>query len=805
MSMMQRLVSALGLKQNLPPAPEAEQIMAALLPGDIRCAPERAAQGMLEAYSTSPWVRAVSSKVAQAVGSVQWQLYATKSLNTSRYLRTAALQATGIKRKQFKRKMVDLPEGVELVQITDHPMLGLLNNAAMAFPGNVGRTLTQLYLELVGEAFWLLEAQVVQGRLVPQDFWLVPPTWVKSVPTAENRTFRVEPAGSHQGIDIPMELMLWMVDPNPVNPYKRGTGLLRALGDEIDTDEFASKHVRAWFYNSARPDLLVTGDNLAKADTERLEAKWMQRVGGFLNRWKPLFLGAAVQVKELSQKFSDMQLTDLRKWERDIIIHTVGMPPEILGIIESSNRATIDAADYLFAKHVVEPRLEFFRAYLQTHLVPMYDDRLILGYESPVEENADFQLEVAKSAPWSLELDEWRAMGGWDPLPDDKGKVHLVKLTEQLLPIDQVSGSGNGSEPAEPEPARHLPAAPPALPAKATPCTCGEDHGTLQVPISEDLWPLLDDNPVRAITTAWATAAGKAIAQAAGIAKQVGGPEVSALADALGTQVVEDLLQAFDQLRGQLDMQNLVAALERGDIDSAAAIIDQLKVDESLEDAKQSLKAAVLSVADEAARELGEVLGADLTFDMLNPAALQELEQFGAGMVTNVKPETIEGIRKVLVDAYAEGKSPSEVAREIRDSIGLTVRDAQQKVKLYQEWIDSGMSVAEANEKLEKWVAKKIKDRAETIATYELKYAGNRGQEMMWEAAAQNGLLDPDKTMRQWILTNDEHLCALCSEMVGDRAFARIGGPWDTPKGDVYTPQDIHVRCRCAERLVFLK
>jgi len=814
MGMMTRLASALGLKQTMAGAPEAEQIMAALLPSDVRLAPERGVQGMLDAYSRSPWVRAVSSKVAQAVGSVQWQLYATRSEVTRRYLRSAALQARGVERGAYRRKLVDLPEGVELVQVVDHPLLGLLNNAAMAFPGNVGRTLTQLYLELTGEAFWLLEADVVQGRLVPMDFWLVPPTWVKAVPTSDRKSFRLEPAGSSTGIDVPMELVVWFVDPNPVNPYKRGTGLLRALGDEIDTDEFASKHVRSWFYNSARPDLLVYGEGLGKADTDRLEAKWMQRVGGFLNRHKPLFLGAAVQVKELSQKFSDMQLTELRRWERDVIVHTVGMPPEVLGIIESSNRATIDAADYLFAKHVVEPRLEFFRAYLQTHLVPMYDERLVLGYESPVEENADYQLEVAKAAPWALAMDEWRCMAGLDPLPDDRGQVHLLKLNEQLVPTGQVgtpvpTQPPTGASIAAPVSAPNLP------PYQHMEEGAETRHSATSQGISGDAAPLVSDHgagctcgahaalvPAQPdpVATAWADAVALAVVQ-----RQVGGPAVQALAEQFGPQLVDDLMEAFHALAGELDVQAVVAALERGDLAAAVAVVDRLPATEAFEDARQTMRAALLTVGDAAAAELAEVLGEPLSFELLNPAALQELEQFGAGMVTNVTDETIEALRRLLVAGYDQGYTPQEIARQMRDSLGLTTAQVEQRKRLYEQWLAEGMSVEDANAKLERWVKKKIKERAEIIATNELKYAGNRGQEMLWEAAQQGGLLPKENVKRKWILTNDEHLCRLCGAMVGERALTNIGEPWETDKGAVYTPQDIHVRCRCAERLVFIK
>ncbi|HEY7680404.1 MAG TPA: hypothetical protein VIC04_07770, partial [Terriglobia bacterium] len=111
---------------------------------------------------------------------------------------------------------------------------------------------------------------------------------------------------------------------------------------------------------------------------------------------------------------------------RDTVMQVEGLPPELQGVIENSNRATIDSADYLFARWTLVPRLEFLRATIQERLVPDYDERLILDYESPVAEDKEFHLKVAQAAPWSTMIDEWRAMRGEEPMPNDQGKVFMV-------------------------------------------------------------------------------------------------------------------------------------------------------------------------------------------------------------------------------------------------------------------------------------------------------------------------------------------------------------------------------------------
>ncbi|KKL82562.1 hypothetical protein LCGC14_1983500, partial [marine sediment metagenome] len=119
--------------------------------------------------------------------------------------------------------------------------------------------------------------------------------------------------------------------------------------------------------------------------------------------------------------------------QRDTIIQVYGVPPEILGILESSNRATIEAAEFLFAKFVIMPRLEFLRAVLQQLLVPEFDDRLILDFESPVTEDKRHELQVMKASTWAYTANELRKRAG-EPSLGDEGDVHAVPFNVILEP-----------------------------------------------------------------------------------------------------------------------------------------------------------------------------------------------------------------------------------------------------------------------------------------------------------------------------------------------------------------------------------
>lgn len=767
---------------------EAEAMVAALLPFQGRTPPERGVTGMLDAYSKSPWLRSITSKIARGVGAVTWQMYATKSVASGKYRKNYELQDRGIERSAFRRKEVDVAEGTELVPIFDHPMLRLLNTGAGQFPGSTGRMLTQLYLELTGEAFWLLETQ---GG-VPVGYWIIPPTWVQETPTPGQDNYIIE--ANRQSLEVPRDFMLWFSDPNPATPYRRGTGQMRTLGDEIDTDDYAAKYTRAFFYNNAQPNILVSASGMKKEDADRFELRWTQRLRGFLNAHRPMFLNRDVKVTQLSQKFSEMQFIELRKFERDMLINARGIPPEVFGVIENSNRATIDAADYLFAKHVLTPALEFLRSYLQSELVPRYDDRFILGYASPIEEDREFYLEAAKVAPWSLTLNEWRGMAGQDAV--DYGDVHVFKLAEEARSPDMI-GQMSVEEPPVKEPDEGE--KPLTFPTEGErslleaakdhfSCACCDTPPGFEAPVDRprfgtsanghgERWRVVHDDSEDTVR------------------KQIGGEPMARLAEKVGPRMAEEIVIAFNDLRGSIDMNALLAALEAGDVVAANRVLSAADIEDALEPARQVLREAVIVVGQTAALELADALGVDFSFEMVSEAVIQELEMFGAGMVTNLIEGQMEAINLAIVEGYKNGLAPSEIAKKIRDSIGLTRPQIDQMYRLYGAWVEE-FGTAKADEMLVKWALKKMRDRADNITYNELAYAANRGQEMVWEAAVRHGLLDPSRTERQWETNPDA--CSVCAPLNGQRA--KIGEPY--PSGQ-FTPNEIHIMCRCFETLVF--
>lgn len=349
-----------------------------------------------------------------------------------------------------RRKMLAGAKQVgELREIVAHPLLDPIDNANPVMTGRTARQISQAYLDLKGEVFWVLERN---GAGAPAEIWPVPPHRVTDTPSATRPTYRVSFRG-WQG-EIPESEMVWLRDPDLENPYGRGAGIAEALGDELETDEYAAKHTKAWFYNRAVPELLIGVEQGNEEDLRRAKQRWEDEHRGFFRAYRTHWHKGKLDVVKLGQSFQNMQLVELRKYERDVVINVWGVPPEILGIVENSNRATIDASDYSFSRWVLVPRLEFLRAEMQERLVPMFDERLILDYESPVPEDREYNLNVARAAPYALMVDEFRAMMGLEELPDGKGAelvaTDAIRATNQVL-VDALKDRAADGKLAEEE------------------------------------------------------------------------------------------------------------------------------------------------------------------------------------------------------------------------------------------------------------------------------------------------------------------------------------------------------------------
>ncbi|MBN8466174.1 phage portal protein [Corallococcus exiguus] len=412
-SFIRRAFKALGLL----PGPHGSLVHALPL---VSFSPRRGSREVLRAYKENGWLRTVVDTVAEAVATPRWRVY--------KRARPGVLGALDHRLKSANprlrtKALKEATASGELVELPDHELLRLLEAPHPRYPGRAFRKLSQVHVDLVGEAFlWLRRDDT--GRVVGWE--VVPPHRVMMTPTPESPVFFL----SHNTFigAVPEADVLWFKHLDPEAPEDRGAGAGMALGDELDTVEAISRATKATFERGGIPAAIVGVDSKASgADMEEvvedLEKKYKESFAGPGSAGKVWFAPAGVSLAQVQVNFRELQTEELKKGLYAFIRQTYNVPPELVGDLTSSNRSTAESAEYTLADFAVLPRLEFWRSWLQHCLVPLVDRDAILDYEDPRPQEFERVFRLMTTQPTeAFTYNEVRELAGYEPDPLLEGK-----------------------------------------------------------------------------------------------------------------------------------------------------------------------------------------------------------------------------------------------------------------------------------------------------------------------------------------------------------------------------------------------
>jgi phage portal protein BeeE len=407
---------------------QSSRIVNGARPGLRVSPPKRDTAALCDAFNDSPYFHAVVSVLATAVAETQWHIYAP--IDHSGQMAYEPSMVRNLAAMPFQYRMRELKQQINkgrLRDVIDHPVKTLLAGGTTDFVGFTLLKLTQEYLEIDGEAFWALERNQFG---VPINAIPVPPAWISSKPSPDHPFYEVRFSLVRE--TIPKEDMLLFHDPDPSNPFQRGTGIGQPLTREIDVDAYASEVERTTFANGARPDIAISMLDAGEDEIAIVERGWLEKFQGIWNRAKPVFTNREMKIQELGTRY-EKELPEMRKYQRDIMLQVAGLPPEIIGNIE--NRSTVTAALDMFQRLKVRPRLELNRQIMQRGLLP--DGGFLLDFDDPVDDDNQFQLNSMQVAPWVPTLNEWRKMQNLPPDTGPAGDMHMVPDKYSLVDFDK--------------------------------------------------------------------------------------------------------------------------------------------------------------------------------------------------------------------------------------------------------------------------------------------------------------------------------------------------------------------------------
>lgn len=371
----------------------------------------------------SRWARPPSRNTAEWLG----------TFSTSP--RLAVVDRIGSDLANVKGKLLRInPDGSE-TEVTDHPFLDFMRepNPLYEMTSSAIWRLHEIYLMLVGESFMLIERDEYDR---PVELWNVPPHWVKMTPYLGSPGYMItSPSGLT--MTVPVEDMFSMKQLNPLDPFMRGLGIAESVADEVEIDEYAAKFQKRFFYNDATPPLLFLMPDASEDQLNAFMARWNKKHKGVENSHKAAALSGNVDVRTLgSNDTRNLGFIESRVSMRDAVLEHFGVPREIMGITENSNRATADAAQYIYAKNVLMPRISSREEAINKQLLPLFGPNLVWRYDTIVPYDQDFNKAKAKEG-WDAGLitkNEARNLLG---LPDvDGGDVFKVSINDLFIGKD---------------------------------------------------------------------------------------------------------------------------------------------------------------------------------------------------------------------------------------------------------------------------------------------------------------------------------------------------------------------------------
>ena len=383
--------------------------------------PVRNAEEFLKAYSGYAYT--AISAIAQEVASIDLHLFKSK----------------------FTR------EGPENTEIYEHEVLSLFGyvNPLMTFYDLIEAT--QIYLELTGEAFWV----VLKQGTTPKELWLLRPDWVKIVPDVKDviSHYVYCPGGNvAQKVDIPKENIIHFKYFNPLNPY-RGRGSIQAAAMPLDIHTFAQEYNRNFFFNSALPSMVFTSEkNLSETVIKRFINQWQASYGGRGKSNKIAFLGNGLKVDKIGTAAKELDFAEQQKMMRDDVLAVFKVPKTVLGLTEDVNRANADATTLAFMERVITPRMIKFVGTLNEFLLPMYEEAsLFLDFVDPAPQDTEMKLkryESGRKFGW-MSANEVRGEENMEPIEggDDYTPVGGAKpSTTTETPTEDGTAPTDGTD-----------------------------------------------------------------------------------------------------------------------------------------------------------------------------------------------------------------------------------------------------------------------------------------------------------------------------------------------------------------------
>lgn len=331
-------------------------------------------------------------------------------------------------------------------EVLAHPLLDLWNNPNPHMTGISFRELWQTYYEVVGRV--PIRIEYAEDGVTPVRLWPIPPHHIKKLPSPGREQWEI--VWRKQTLNLELHEMIWITRPDPEDPYGWGCGVAQAVKDDVSQISWMNQWSNNFFRQGAHIGKIVGIPGLSEANRGGLQNHFLSQHTGVDNAHKTLFIGLGTAGGQLSvvdggPAHKDLDWVSGQKFLGDRIRQTLNVPPEVVGDVSNSNRATAEAADYIHQSKNVKPRVQKIAAEIAPFVRLWFGEDLVLEPDDPVRETSDQRHAFANDG-WrsgAITRNEWRRAHNDDPLPEPLGDQFLVPVN-----MAAVNPDGSSSMPS---------------------------------------------------------------------------------------------------------------------------------------------------------------------------------------------------------------------------------------------------------------------------------------------------------------------------------------------------------------------
>lgn len=211
-----------------------------------------------------------------------------------------------------------------------------------------------------------------------------------------------------------------------INPGSEVYGLspLESLIIAVETDLYAQSYNKDFFKNDATPRLHVDLGNCTLPQLKRMREYWRTVYKGKGNAHKTIVTEGNAKITPIGTPPKDMEFLNQRKFNRDEILAVLGVPPIMVGVVESSNRANSKEQANAFKTEKIIPLQKMISAKLNKCLISEFTDKYAFKF-------AELDLRDALDAARIDKIDLDAGVRSIDEVRRDRGLPPLKNSIEQ--------------------------------------------------------------------------------------------------------------------------------------------------------------------------------------------------------------------------------------------------------------------------------------------------------------------------------------------------------------------------------------